>query len=93
MQILLALVIMLACVAAVIYTHYCLAKHIAQPAQRWVVRVFLLAVGAGFAWVTHKSYPLTGSLEVLVLISAFCITHVPSACILFLKRKRHEQLR
>jgi len=78
--------------AAVVYSQYRLPYHIANSAQLWSVRATLIAVGLGFAWVTHQSYQLEGALQWVVLITSFSITHVPSACILFLKCKRREQL-
>jgi cytochrome bd-type quinol oxidase subunit 2 len=91
MELYLASVVMLLTIAAAVYTQAQLAKHISNSAQRWVVRTSLIAIGIGFAWVSNSTYQPSGALQLIVCITAFCVTHVPSACILYLKRKRAAQ--
>jgi type VI protein secretion system component VasK len=97
MQILLVLVALMGLVA-VWYTHLRLRFHSDTVLQRRATRLILIGVGTAFglmmSYLFSDAGPLAGVqpglTPWLVFVSAFGITHVPAACILFLKRQRQR---
>src|SRR5690606_7571891 len=94
MQILLMLVALIG-VAAVLYSHLRLRYHSDTVLQRRATRLILIGVGTAFGAVMSYLFSDAGPLAAgqpglppwLVFVSAFGVTHVPAACILFLKRQ------
>lgn len=97
MRILLVLVALIG-VAAVLYSHLRLRYHSHTALQRRATRLILIGVGTAFGLVMSYLFsdigPLAARQEglppVLVFVSAFGLTHVPAACILFLKRQQQR---
>lgn len=82
-------------IVAVIYAHRRLRHHSASPAQRRATRVILIGVGVLFGAVMSYMFSRGGTVASgaalpawLVFASAFGITHIPAAGILFLKRQQ-----
>ena len=86
----------LAGVAAVFYSHLRLRYHSAR--QRWATRLILIGVGTAFGAVMGYLFSDAGPLAtegmglpwLLVFVSAFGVTHIPAACILFLKSQQQR---
>lgn len=76
--------------AAVAYVHYRLPSHSGNTRQLWAARAVLLTTGTAFGSVMAWVYADAGA-TVLVFLSGFGLTHVPTAGILFLKKLKKQQ--
>lgn len=86
---------------AVVYVHRTLPRLVARPKPLWLARSVLTGVGGLFAAVmlwrlaevqtARAQEVLTGLPAALVFASAFGLTHVPAAVILFLKQLARRQ--
>ena len=86
MQTVLLLIFTLGTLVAVIYAHRVLAVRAATVRQALLVRAVLISVGALFGAMMAWRYAQLGDLSPwLVFFSAFGVTHVPAAFILWLK--------
>lgn len=90
MQYIPTLLLTIAALAAVVYTHYRLPFHSGTQKQLWMARGLLVVIGTAFGLVNVQIYAVAPALQVLVFLSAFGVVHVPAAFILFIKRQRHE---
>lgn len=78
--------------SAVVYVHYRLPFHSANRRQLWAARAVLLVTGAAFGSVMAGVYA-DAAPKVLIFLSGFGVTHVPTAGILFLKRQRAREVK
>lgn len=90
-------VVMLIGLAAVIYAHLRLPYHSASVAQRRLTRAILIGVGVLFgatmSYMFSRGDTIAGQAALpgwLVFASAFGLTHIPAAGILFLKRQQRR---
>ncbi|QKT02371.1 hypothetical protein HUS23_00170 [Ectothiorhodospiraceae bacterium 2226] len=87
MDLLVPLLIAVACMAAAIYAHLRIPHH--APGQGWGARLILVVTGVAFGYVMAAHYlPAEGLRFWLVFLSGFGVVHVPAAAILFIKRQR-----
>lgn len=91
------LLVTLVGLVAVIYAHLRLPYHSASAAQRRMTRVVLIGVGLLFGAVMSYMFSRGGTVAGqaalpgwLVFASAFGLTHIPAAGILFLKRQQRR---
>ena len=84
------IILTLALLTAVIYTHYRLPRMIADRRQLWATRFLLVVIGVAFGSVTLWRYAGQAPAPLLFL-SAFALIHVPAAAILILKRAERRQ--
>lgn len=73
------------------YAHLQISRQAVKNAERWFLHCLLAIIGIAFAWVTSKMYHVTWLLEILILLSAFGVVHVPAAAILFIKQQRKKR--
>ena len=86
------IILVILTLAAAVYAHYRLGRQVAAPGQRWLARLLLIAVGAGFGWAMSAVYlsPIAAS-PFLAFLAGFGIVHVPAAFILWLKKAGRRQ--
>ncbi|MCH8543584.1 MAG: hypothetical protein LAT61_08440 [Alcanivorax sp.] len=86
MQTLLLSIFTLVTLGAVIFAHRALPARVATAQQVLLVRAVLVSVGVLFGAIMTWRYGQLGDLSPwLVFFSAFGVTHVPAAVILWLK--------
>ncbi|MBS3803586.1 MAG: hypothetical protein KGY54_03505 [Oleiphilaceae bacterium] len=74
------------------YAQHRLAFHAASARQLWITRLMLLAVGLAFGWAMSNVYlDAEGVVSLWVFVTAFGVTHLPAAIILWLKKQRNKQ--
>ncbi|SFR53381.1 hypothetical protein SAMN05216203_1208 [Marinobacter daqiaonensis] len=92
MRMVLALILVVAALGAAVYAHLQLARQVPAPQRRWSGHVVLLAVAIAFGWVVSTVYmSAEEGAAVTVFLTAFGVTHMPPAIVLWLKRHQRRQ--
>ena len=82
-------IVAVAALAVALYAQYRIPFHTRGTGKRAFAHLLLIAVGAGFGWVTATVYTETqGSERLFAFLTGFGVVHVPAAVILFIKRER-----
>lgn len=88
------IILTLLTLGAMAYAQYRLPYHVKHKLSGWFARLLLITVGAAFGYVlAFYYYPVNNTLQtLLIFLSGFGLVHVPTACILFLKRQQKTSL-
>ncbi|GGY75107.1 hypothetical protein [Marinobacter zhanjiangensis] len=91
MRLVLTLLLLLATVAVVGYTHWQLVRQVRPLLQRALGHGLVVLVAAAFAWTVSATY--MGAEEgggLAAFLMAFGVAHMPPAIVLFLKQQEKQ---